>query len=102
MNFIYLETGNDKYLIDLDFVKSISLKQILEITTEKPPTYISSQDYEETVTLVTKPYVFIFRYKDRTEETINLSKTNISTESIENIFKGLVDRLIGKDNIKAY
>ena len=42
MNFIYLENVNHKHLIDLDFVKSISLKQILEITTEKPPMYISS------------------------------------------------------------
>ena len=102
MNFIYLENINNKHLIDLDFVKSINLKQILEITTEKPPMYISSQDYEETVTTVTKPYIFIFRYKDGTEEIIDLSKTNISTESIENIFKGLVDKLIGKDNVKTY
>ena len=102
MNFIYLEIGNDKYLIDLDFVKSINLKQILEITTERPPAYTSNQDYEETVTSVAKPYVFIFKYKDKTEEVIDLSKTNISTESIEKIFKGLLDKIVGKNNIKTY
>ena len=101
MNFIYLEIDNNKHLIDLDFVKSISLKQILEITAKRPP-YTSNQDYKEIVTSVSEPYVFTFKYKDGTEEIINLSKTNVSTESIENIFKGLVDKLISKDNVKIY